>query len=145
MTHVAVQEAEIDLLAELVALEAAGVGALATFCGHVRRDDGVTSLELEHYPGMTEATLHRLAEEAMARWTLFDVRIVHRVGAMAPGDRLVFVGTAAAHREAALSACAYLIDRLKTDAPFWKRELRGVDARWVEHRATDEAAARRWD
>ena len=145
MIHVAVQPAPIRVEMEIGALDADGAGAVATFSGRVRADDGVTSLELEHYPGMTEAALRRLAEEAVARWTLLGVRIVHRVGPMAPGERIVFVGTAAGHRAGALAACAFLIDRLKTDAPFWKRETRGGERRWVEHRAEDAAAARRWD
>ncbi len=112
--------------------------------GLVRSDDGVGTLELEHYPGATEAALTRLAEEATARWALGAATIVHRVGPMAPGERIVFVAAAAAHRAAALEACAYLIDRLKTDAPFWKRETRGGEARWVEARESDADAAARW-
>lgn len=145
MTHVAVQHEPIDLATELAGLEVDGAGAIATFLGRVRADDGVTLLELEHYPGMTETALRTLAEEARARWMLSNVRIVHRVGSMAPGEAIVFVGTAAAHRGEALASCAFLIDRLKVDAPFWKRETRGSERRWVECRAADEAAARRWD
>lgn len=144
MIRISVQQAPIDLAAELAAIEA-GAGAVAIFSGHVRADDGVGLLELEHYPGMTEAALHTLATEASARWELQGASIVHRVGPMRPGDRIVLVATAAAHRHAALEACAALIDRLKTDAPFWKRETRGSAARWVDHRATDDDAARRWD
>ena len=121
-----------------------GVGAVATFTGLVRGDDGVTTLELEHYPGATERALTDLVEQAAARWSLSAATVVHRVGPMAPGERIVFVGTAAPHRGAALEACAYLIDRLKTDAPFWKRETRGDELRWVEPRASDDAAAARW-
>ncbi len=102
-----------------------GAGAVATFTGLVRTDDGVDTLELEHYPGATEAALRSLAEQATTRWALHAVTIVHRVGPMRAGERIVFVAAAAAHRAAALEACAYLIDRLKTDAPFWKREVRG--------------------
>jgi molybdopterin synthase catalytic subunit len=145
MIRVAVQLAPIDVAGELAALEGDGAGAVATFSGHVRADDGVSLLELEHYPGMTDDALQRLAEEAQARWHLIAVSIVHRVGAMSPGERIVFVGTSAPHRGDALAACAALIDRLKTDAPFWKRETRGSERRWVAHRAEDEAAARRWD
>ncbi len=133
----------IDVAAEMTRVEN-GVGAVATFTGLVRADDGVGTLELEHYPGATETALHRLAEEAIARWSLSEATVVHRVGLMRPGERIVFVAAAAAHRGAALEACAYLIDRLKTDAPFWKREVRGGDAVWVEPRATDDAAAARW-
>jgi molybdopterin synthase catalytic subunit len=143
MIRVCVQDRAIDVAAELAALPPAG--AHATFAGQVRPDDGVEALELEHYPGMTEAALRNLAEAATARWGLAGAVVVHRVGVMIPGDTIVFVGTAAPHRGAALEACAFLIDRLKIDAPFWKRETRGSERRWVEHRATDDAAARRWD
>ncbi|RDE07017.1 molybdenum cofactor biosynthesis protein MoaE [Sphingomonas aracearum] len=140
---ITVSPAPIDVAAELDALEA-GVGAVASFTGLVRGDDGVTELELEHYPGATESALEQLAAEAEARWNLSAVRIVHRVGPMTPGERIVFVGTASAHRGAALEACAFLIDRLKTDAPFWKRETRGGTTTWVEPRGTDDLAAARW-
>lgn len=145
MIRVHVGPAPIASGAELERLEAAaGAGGIASFTGLVRADDSVGLLELEHYPGMTEAMLLRLAEGAATRWGLLAASVVHRVGPMRPGERIVFVGTAAAHRAAALEACAYLIDRLKTDAPFWKRETRGEDARWVEARAADDAAAERW-
>ena len=143
MIRVAVQSAPIDLAAELARVEASA-GAVATFSGHVRADDGVTALELEHYPGMTEAALTGLAEDAARRWSLLAVTIVHRIGVMAPGERIVLVATAASHRQPALTACAALIDQLKTKAPFWKRETRGSDRRWVDARATDDAAARDW-
>lgn len=145
MIRVHVSPAPIDLAAEMAGVEHAdGAGAVATFTGLVRSDDGVGTLELEHYPGATEAALTRLAEEATVRWALGAATIVHRVGPMAPGERIVFVAAAAPHRAAALEACAYLIDRLKTDAPFWKRETRGGEARWVEARESDGDAAARW-
>lgn len=144
MISVSVQPAPIDLAAELAAVEIKGAGGIATFIGTVRGDDGVTELTLEHYPGMTEAALIALAEEAFARWSLLGVTIVHRVGAMVPGDHIVFIGTAAAHRREALESCAYLIDRLKTDAPFWKREVRGGATAWVEAKASDVDAAEKW-
>lgn len=145
MIHVAVQQEPIDQAAEFAAITAAGGGGIATFVGVVRGDDGVTTLELEHYPGATEGALRRLAEEAAARWGLSAARVVHRVGLMRPGDLVVFVGTAATHRAAALDSCAFLIDRLKTQAPFWKRETRDGEARWVEPRGSDSHAAARWD
>ncbi|MGN5374831.1 molybdenum cofactor biosynthesis protein MoaE [Sphingomonas hankookensis] len=145
MIRVAVQEAPIDVAAELVAVEAGDAGAVATFTGLVRGDDGVTELALEHYPGATEQALEALCAQAAERWGLAKATIVHRVGPMVPGDRVVFVATAARHRAAALEACAFLIDRLKTGAPFWKRERRGAEARWVEARDSDDAAAARWD
>ncbi len=143
MIRVSVDSAPIELSAEVAALER-GAGGVATFTGIVRGEDGVTVLELEHYPGMTKAVLCDLAEAATARWDLLGVTIVHRVGRMAPGERIVFVGTAALHRSEALEACAYLIDRLKTDAPFWKRETRDGSVTWVEARESDTKAAGKW-
>ncbi|EZP55567.1 MULTISPECIES: molybdenum cofactor biosynthesis protein MoaE [unclassified Sphingomonas] len=146
MIRIRVTPEAIDIAAEMALAEAtAGAGAVATFTGLVRADDGVGTLELEHYPGATEAALERVAAQAVARWSLGAATIVHRVGPMAPGARIVFVAAAAPHRAAALDACAYLIDRLKTDAPFWKRETRDGEARWVEARETDDAAASRWE
>lgn len=144
MIRVAVGPEPIDAAAEFALAESAGGGAVASFTGLVRADDGVSELFLEHYPAATEAALTRLAEEAVARWSLAGAIVVHRVGGMAPGERIVFVATAAAHRAAALEACAFLIDRLKTDAPFWKRETRGAEATWVGEREGDHAAAARW-
>ena len=144
MIRISVQPEPIDLAAEIAAAEAGGAGAVATFTGIVRGDDGVETLELEHYPGATEAALRAVAEGALTRWSLSGATIVHRVGSMRPGERIVFVAAAAPHRGAALDACAYLIDRLKTDAPFWKRESRGGDATWVEARDGDHDAAARW-
>lgn len=145
MIRVSVDSAPIELAVEIAALDEPGAGGVATFTGLVRADDGVTALELEHYPGMTEQALIALAETATERWSLLGVTMVHRVGVMEPGDRIVFIGTVAQHRREALDACAWLIDRLKTDAPFWKRETRGDAASWVEARASDAAAAARWD
>ncbi|WP_066812270.1 molybdenum cofactor biosynthesis protein MoaE [Sphingomonas asaccharolytica] len=144
MIRILVTEAAIDLAAELEGLERAGGGAVASFTGLVRDDGGVEELFLEHYPGATDEALAKLAAEAENRWSLAAATVIHRVGAMTPGERIVFVGTAAAHRSAALDACAFLIDRLKTDAPFWKRETRGQDARWVGERESDRHAADRW-
>jgi molybdopterin synthase catalytic subunit len=144
MIRVVVQADPIDLGVEHAAAERAEAGAVATFTGLVRGDDGVTELALEHYPGATERALEALCETAVARWELAAAVIVHRVGPMVPGDRVVFVATTALHRGAALEACAFLIDRLKTGAPFWKRERRGQNSRWVEARDSDDAAAARW-
>lgn len=144
MIRVSVDTAPIDVGVELAGIEETGAGGIASFIGVVRSDDGVTRLDLEHYPGMTEAVLCELAERAMARWTLVSAVIVHRVGPMEPGERIVLVATAAAHRGAALEACAFLIDRLKTDAPFWKREHRGAAVSWVDARESDTDKAARW-
>ena len=144
MIRVHVSPDPIDLTGEMTRVEQGNVGAVASFCGLVRADDGVDVLELEHYPGATEAALERIAQTATERWSLQATTIVHRVGPMRPGERIVLVVTAAPHRRDALDACAYLIDRLKTDAPFWKRETRGDRASWVEARESDTAAASRW-
>ncbi|GAA0734293.1 molybdenum cofactor biosynthesis protein MoaE [Sphingomonas japonica] len=145
MIRAFVQAEPIDLADALAGVEASGAGGVASFTGIVRNDDGVSALTLEHYPGMTEAALKAVAREAQGRWNLLAITIIHRVGTMYPGDRIVFVAAAAAHREPALAACAFAIDRLKTGAPFWKREQRGDAVRWVEPRAADDAAATRWD
>jgi molybdopterin synthase catalytic subunit len=144
MIRILVTDATIDVAAELDGLERAGGGAVATFTGLVRDDGGVEELFLEHYPGATEDALVKLAAEATERWSLAAATVIHRVGAMRPGERIVFVGTAATHRSAALEACTFLIDRLKTDAPFWKRETRGQDAQWAAERESDRHAAKRW-
>ena len=144
MIRVSVQREAFDIAAETLALEAAGVGAVATFTGIVRGDDGVTAIELEHYPGMTEASLREICDAAQERWQLVGCTIIHRVGRMEVGEPIVLVATASPHRAAALESCAFLIDRLKTDAPFWKREHLAGEDRWVEAKGTDDAAAEKW-
>ena len=139
----AITGAPIDAGAAISAIGAHG--AVASFIGHVRADDGVTTLLLDHHPVMTAAALDTLARAAAARWSLDGVTIIHRIGAMAPGDCIVLVATAARHRAAALDACAYCIDRLKTDVPLWKRETRGDGASyWVEPRDGDAARSDSW-
>lgn len=146
MKRVLIQREDFDPGAEMAALGAHGSGGVASFVGHVRGDGELVALTLEHYPAMTGASLETLADEALLRWALDGVALIHRVGRLVPGDRIVLVGTAARHRDAALEACAYLIDRLKTDAPFWKKEdFADGRSAWVEARASDDAAARRWD
>lgn len=144
MIRVSVQHEAFDIAAEIGALEAAGVGAIATFTGIVRGDDGVTAIELEHYPGMTEASLNDICAVAQERWGLTGCTIVHRVGRMEVGEPIVLVVTASPHRAAALEACTFLIDRLKTDAPFWKREHRGDAALWVEQKTSDVERGQGW-
>ena len=145
-----IQTEPFDPAAELAALTSAsadadaGCGAVASFVGQVRAGGGVEALELEHYPGRTEAALARIAEAAAARWPLERVRVVHRVGRMGAGEAIVFVGAAAPHRRAALESTAYLIDVLKTQAPFWKKEIGADFERWVEPTADDAAAADAW-
>ena len=127
--------------------QSTGVGAVVMFSGLVRDmnlGDTVGGLFLEHYPGMTEKSLEAIVEEARGRWPLDHVRIIHRVGQLEPGDQIVFVGTTSAHRESAFQACEFLMDFLKTRAPFWKREQTGAGERWIEAKETDTAAAERW-
>ena len=135
----------IDAGGWLARLGALGGGGVASFCGHVRGDGGIVALELEHYPGMTEAALADIAAEAARRWPLVGIVVEHRVGRLPVGEAIVLVATASPHRAAALEACAYAIDRLKTDAPFWKREhfVDGQSA-WVEAKAGDAAVRARW-
>jgi len=145
MIRVSVQTLPFDEGTELASLRVEGVGGVASFTGVVRGDDGLVELHLDHYPRMTEAALNTLAEAAHQRWNLLGVIVIHRVGSLRPGEPIVFVGTSAAHRSAALEACAYLIDTLKRDAPFWKREtFADGHSHWVEARDSDEAAAARW-
>jgi molybdopterin synthase catalytic subunit len=146
MTSIRIQTADFDIAAEsdVLAKHDARTGALATFTGLVRGDDGLVSLTLEHYPGMTEREIARHVEEACARWTLLNATVIHRIGRLVPGDRIVFVGTASSHRRAAFEACEFLMDYLKTRAPFWKQEERTNGAAWVDAKASDDASAERW-
>jgi molybdopterin synthase catalytic subunit len=146
-----VQTGDFDIGKEIERLRAdrTDIGAIVTFTGTVRdaqRDTGssVAEMTLEHYPGMTEKELARIEEEAHARWPLQASLIVHRVGTLKPGDSIVLVITASAHREAAFEAVSFLMDYLKTSAPFWKRESGSEGERWVEAKEKDDAAAARW-
>jgi molybdopterin synthase catalytic subunit len=122
------------------------VGAIATFTGLARAEGGVAAiLELEAYPGFTEAEIGKIAEQARARFALDDLMIRHRVGKITPGDPIVFVATAARHRRAAFEACDFLMDYLKSRAPFWKKEHGPAGSRWIEPRAEDHADVARWD
>jgi molybdopterin synthase catalytic subunit len=146
---VSVQREDFDIGRELDALTRGrtGVGGVASFIGLVRdMADGsdVAAMTLEHYPGMTERQLEAIEREAQQRWPLAAIRIVHRYGRLEPGDRIVLVACASSHRAAALEACAFLIDWLKTKAPFWKREDTPTGERWVEAKESDDAAAERW-
>ncbi|HEX4292545.1 MAG TPA: molybdenum cofactor biosynthesis protein MoaE [Rhizomicrobium sp.] len=137
---------DFDVAAELEALQAdaGGAGALVTFTGHVRGEDGLSALILEHYPAMTGREIARHVDEACKKWPLLGVRVIHRVGRLVPGERIVFVATASVHRRAAFEACEFLMDYLKIRAPFWKQEERTDGTRWVEAKASDEAVAERW-
>lgn len=148
--RVSVQEAAFDV-AQLQADLLAGSseeGAVATFTGYVRshnEDQSIASMELEHYAGMTERSIREIAEEAAGRWPLLAAGVVHRVGRLSPGDPIVWVGVASAHRGAAFAACEFVMDYLKTRAPFWKKELRPDGAHWVSARAGDDERAARWE
>jgi molybdopterin synthase catalytic subunit len=145
MSTVRIQAEDFDPAAELAALERLGGGAVASFTGIVRADGGLIELVLEHYPAMTGAALRAIVAEAERRWPLLGVTVIHRQGALRVGERIVFVATASANRAAALESCAFLIDWLKTRAPFWKYERRADGTgRWVEARDADEDAAARW-
>ena len=146
---VRVQATAFDPGAEVNAMHAAnvGVGAVVSFIGYVRDfNDGrdVAGMFLEHYPGMTEKALGKIVDEAQQRWPLLKVEVLHRVGALEPGEPIVFVGVASAHRQAAFQACDFVMDYLKTRAPFWKKETTSDGPRWVEGRDSDHAAAKRW-
>jgi len=147
--RVSVREADFDLSTEVAALRAAdaGVGAVVAFVGTVRdRSDGqgVSGLELEHYPGMTEAAIEAMVDAARQRFDIRGVRVVHRIGALAPCDQIVLVAVTSAHRAQAFQACEFLMDYLKTQAPFWKKEQGPAGARWVDARSDDDAALARW-
>jgi molybdopterin synthase catalytic subunit len=144
-----VQREDFDLGAELAALTRGktGIGGLASFVGLVRDVAGserIEAMTLEHYPGMTERQLAEIEAEAHRRWPLDAVLIIHRFGRLLPGEQIVLVATASAHRQAAFESCQFLIDWLKTKAPFWKLEETPEGARWVDAQASDDAAARRW-
>lgn len=146
---VSVQSADFDV-AELQHALLGGAhceGAVATFTGYVRGAGAghpVHCMELEHYPGMTERSIEGILQQASGRWSLLAAKVVHRVGRLAPGDRIVWVGVASAHREAAFSACEFIMDYLKNEAPFWKKEEGPQGAHWVDARAGDRARAARW-
>jgi molybdopterin synthase catalytic subunit len=144
-----VQAEDFDAGLELEALAKGrtDVGAVASFIGFVRdTNDGhaIGGMTLEHYPGMTEKALAQICREAAGRWRILDTLVIHRIGALAPGDRIVLVGVSSAHRGDAFEACEFIMDYLKTRAPFWKKEATPEGERWVEARASDDAAAGRW-
>ena len=146
---VRIQEADFDLNAELAALRAgdARIGALASFVGLVRDINdgaGVSEMTLEHYPGMTEKALAAIVDEAIARWEIYGALVIHRIGPLKPCDQIVLVAVTSAHRGEAFAACEFIMDYLKTRAPFWKRETTPDGARWVDARDSDDSAAERW-
>jgi molybdopterin synthase catalytic subunit len=146
---VRVQHEEFDVSVEVARLRAANprIGAVACFIGVVRDvndGDTIASMTLEHYPGMTEKALAEIATQARARWQLYDVLIIHRVGELRPTEPIVLVVTTSAHRHDAFAACEFVMDYLKTEAPFWKKEATSSGARWVDARESDDAARERW-
>ena len=150
--HIAIQTADFDVSAELAALRAGdhAVGAVCCFVGTVRDRNGgdaagaVASMELEHYPGMTEKSIEAMAQEAFRRFDILGVRVIHRVGVLAPPDQIVLVAVTSAHRGQSFQACEFLMDYLKTQAPFWKKEQTAAGAHWVDARVSDDAALARW-
>lgn len=144
-----VQTDDFDLSREVAQLRAgnAGVGAIVTFTGTVRDindGEGVSELELEHYPGMTEQALEDIVAQAKERWRVLDALVVHRVGPLKPLDQIVLVAVTSAHRGDAFAACEFIMDFLKSQAPFWKKEQTGQGARWVDARTSDDASLARW-
>ena len=147
--RVLVQEADFDVGAELAALQGArtDIGAVASFVGCVRGltpEDDVSALALEHYPGMTERAIEAMIVAAEARFDIQAARVIHRVGRLLPGERIVLVAVASSHRRDAFQACEFLMDYLKTQAPFWKKESTPQGERWVDARVADDAALARW-
>ena len=137
---ISVQREDFDLSAETRAFTDPRIGAIATFVGVVRD----VPMTLEHYAGMTEREILKIVEEAKVRWQVIDCTVIHRYGELKPGDQIVLVAVAAAHRGEAFAACEFIMDYLKTRAPFWKKEKAGAGARWVEARESDDIAAERW-
>jgi molybdopterin synthase catalytic subunit len=146
--HIRVQAEPFDFAHECGAFAdgRADAGAVVTFCGIVRDPPGASleTMEIEHYPGMTERALEKIAQEAAARWPLSEVLVIHRHGVMRPGERIMMVATASAHRAAAFAAAEFLMDYLKSRAPFWKKETTRAGSDWVAARSSDEAALSRW-
>jgi molybdopterin synthase catalytic subunit len=146
MSTIRIQHQDFDIGAEadLLAGGRDDVGAVVTFTGHVRGDGGLSALALEHYPGMTEREIASHVREAEQRWPLTGVTIIHRIGKLEPGARIVLVATSSCHRQAAFAAAEFLMDYLKTRAPFWKEEERDGSKTWVAAKDADEEAIRRW-
>jgi molybdopterin synthase catalytic subunit len=147
---VRVQHEDFDVGAEIARLRAGNpkIGAVASFVGVVRdlnEGAAVATMALEHYPGMTEKALEAIVEQAKARWDLYDVLVIHRVGELRPTDQIVLVAVTSAHRGEAFAACEFVMDYLKTQAPFWKKEMTPAGTRWVDARDSDEAARERWE
>ena len=146
MSEIRIQHEDFDPGVEIAAISSgeANIGAIASFIGVVRSDDGLAAMTLDHYPGMCEKEIAAHISQAKKRWPILAVRIVHRVGRLTPGERIVFVGVASSHRGAAFEAAEFLMDYLKTRAPFWKLEERGTGSTWVDARQADDESVKRW-
>jgi len=149
MSEISIQHADFDAGAEIAALRTVShsIGAVASFVGvvsDINENAEVSSLALEHYPGMTEKTIADIIMRAKQRWPIFAVKVIHRIGELHSTDQIVFVGVGSRHRGAAFSACEFIMDFLKTQAPFWKKEVTNGGERWVDARSTDDDAAARW-
>ncbi|HEX3675386.1 MAG TPA: molybdenum cofactor biosynthesis protein MoaE [Rhizomicrobium sp.] len=142
MIGIRIQREDFDVNAEIAALREDGAGAVVTFSGIVRGE--ADALTLEHYPGMTEREIARHVAAAQSRWPLLGVTVIHRIGRLLPGENIVLVAASSAHRAAAFEACAFLMDYLKTLAPFWKQEERNGQTEWIDARASDDAALKKW-
>ena len=144
--RVAIQREDFDLAKECAALREGDdrVGAVCSFVGTVRGSGDVTAMELEHYPGMTERAIESMVDEAQRRFDIFGARVIHRVGELKPGDQIVMVAVTSAHRHQSFLACEFLMDYLKTQAPFWKKESTPQGAQWVDARVSDDEALGRW-
>ena len=145
---ISVQTDDFDLNAEYESLrKRSSAGAIVTFCGLVRdldQTEAIKAIELEHYPGMTEKSLQAIVDIAQQRWSVHHVRVIHRVGKLHANDQIVFVGVSSAHRQDAFSACEFIMDYLKTQAPFWKKQISQSGEYWVEAKLSDSNAAKRW-
>lgn len=149
MSEISIQHADFDAGAEIAQLRIRNrsIGAVASFVGvvsDINDNADVSSLALEHYPGMTEKTIADIIAQAKQRWPLFAVKVIHRIGELHSTDQIVFVGVASRHRGAAFSACEFIMDFLKTQAPFWKKETTAAGERWVDARSSDDIATERW-
>lgn len=148
-SKVRVQDADFDIGAEIAAMRRGNpkIGAIASFVGVVRDindGDAVSTMTLEHYPGMTEKSIGAIIDQARGRWEVLDVQVIHRVGMLKPTDQIVLVIVASGHRGDAFAACEFIMDYLKTQAPFWKKEVTPKGARWVDARSSDDSALERW-
>jgi molybdopterin synthase catalytic subunit len=148
LISVQTQDFDVASVSDELSADRRDIGAITSFCGQVRdksSDQNLVALELEHYPGMTEKALAAIGQQALDRWDIDDLAMIHRVGRLAPGENIVLVVVISAHRKDAFEACEFLMDFLKTQAPFWKKEITRDGEQWVEFKQTDQQASERWD